>query len=179
LDWLKVILADHKEEHLFFCVHEPVVPYTARATWHVYNRDPQRREELVNLLGKHRAIVMGGHLHKASILTRSTPFGNFVQVGIGSVIPAAVAPIKDHLKGVENYSAELLNLEPGFSPETKLARKEVLEKEAPHIRHFEYADFCGYGTIKVNTGNEIEMSIFANTDLFPWTTVNLTKLLKV
>jgi hypothetical protein len=178
LEWLKIVLADHKEDHLFFCVHEPVVPYNARSTWHVFNRDPQRREELVNLLGKHRAIVMGGHLHKATIVTRNTPYGNFVQVGLGSVIPASKISIKDHLKGVENYSSELLKLEPDFSPATLIARKEVLEREAPHIRYFEYADFCGYGTITVNDNNEVVLGIYPHTDSVPWNTFNLSKLLK-
>jgi 3',5'-cyclic AMP phosphodiesterase CpdA len=178
LDWLKIVLADHKEDHLFFCVHEPVVPYNARSTWHVFNRDLQRREELVNLLGKHRAIVMGGHLHKATIVTRNTPYGNFVQVGLGSVIPASKISIKDHLKGVENYSSELLKLEPDFSPATLIARKEVLEREAPHIRYFEYADFCGYGTITVNDNNEVVLGIYPHTDSVPWNTFNLSKLLK-
>jgi hypothetical protein len=178
LVWLKTVLANVKEEHLFFCVHEPVLPYNARSTWHVFNRDPERREELVNLLGKHQAIVLSGHLHKTSILSRSTPYGNFLQVGIGSVIPSSPAPIKDHLKGVENYGIELLNLEPDFSPATLKDRKRVLEMEAPHIQYFEYADFCGYGTIKVSDRNEVALSIFPNTDLVPWTTINLTNLLR-
>jgi len=178
LEWLKVVLEDHREDHLFFCVHEPVVPYNARSTWHVFNRDPKRRGELVNLLGKHRAIVMGGHLHKASIVARNTPYGNFVQIGIGSVIPASKTSIKDHLKGVDKYGSELLKLEPDFSPDTLPARKEVIEKEAPHIRYFEYADFCGYGTITVNDENEVLMEIYPHTDTVPWNTFNLTKLLK-
>lgn len=178
LDWFKNILLNHKEEHLFFCVHEPVVPYNARSTWHVFNQDPHRREELVNLLGKNKAIVLGGHLHKTSILTRNTPFGNFVQVGIGSVIPSLDAPIKDHIKGVENYNSQLVKLEPNFSPTTLQRREEILEEEAVNIRYFEYADFCGYGAVKINDNNEVELSIFANVDEMPWITVNLSNLLK-
>jgi 3',5'-cyclic AMP phosphodiesterase CpdA len=179
LEWFKKVLKNHKEDHLFFCVHEPVVPYNARSTWHVYNRDPQRREELVNLLGKNNAIVLGGHLHKTSIVTRNTPYGNFIQVGIGSVIPSLDAPIKNHIKGVENYNSKLVELEPDFSPSTLHKRKEILEEEAPHIRHFEYADFCGYGAVTVKDNNDIELSIFANVDKTPWTTVNLSKLRKL
>lgn len=178
LDWLKDVLKNHKEDHLFFCVHAPVVPYNARSTWHIYNRDPLNREELINLLGKHNAIVFCGHLHKYSVLVRNTPNGNFLQVAIGSVIPASDTSIKDHLEGVENYNTKLVDLEPQFSPTTLNERKEVLENEAPHIRHFEYANFCGYGTVKVSSNAELEMSIFANTEQSPWTIVNLTKLLR-
>lgn len=178
LDWLKTVLADHREDHLFFCVHEPVIPYSARSTWHVFNRDPKRRAELVNLLGKHRAIVLGGHLHKASVLARKTDSGILVQAGIGSVIPASDVIIKDELRGVDKYNSGLLDLEPDFSPATLQARKEVIDAEMPHIRHFEYADFCGYGTVKINDNNEVVMSIFPHTEDVPWTMVNLTRLLR-
>lgn len=178
LEWFKTVLKDHKEKHLFFSVHEPVVPYNARSTWHLFSKDSERRQELLNLLGKHRAFVLGGHLHKTSIVVRNTPQGNFVQVAIGSVVPALNAPVKNHIQGVEKYNGSLVSLEPEFSPSNLQQRKDILERESRHIRHFEYADFCGYGAIQVKENNEVELSVFANADQAPWTTVNLSKLLR-
>jgi 3',5'-cyclic AMP phosphodiesterase CpdA len=180
LEWLKKALAEHKEELLFFCVHQPVVPYTARANWHVFAKPSQKakRDELLELLGRHRAIVLTAHLHKTSILTRRTASGKFVQVGIGSVIPAVDAPIKNHLKGTNAYGVSLLNLEPNFSATTLEERKDNLEKEAPYVDYFEYADFCGYATVNVSKKNEASMVIYANADKNAWTTVNLTGLLQ-
>ncbi|HTE23249.1 metallophosphoesterase family protein [Flavitalea sp.] len=180
LEWLKKVLKDHKEENLIFCVHQPIVPYNARANWHVFAKpgQTQKREELLNLLGQHRAIAFTGHLHKTSVLVRSTPKGNFVQVAIGSVIPAPNAPVTDHLKGVQSYTSDLLQLEPKFSPESLDERKTNLEKEAPFIRHFEYADFCGYATVGVSAKSAVTMSIYANTDKKAWANINLTDLLK-
>ena len=178
LEWLKGVLNEHKENILFFSVHQPVVPYNARANWHVFAKPGQRkqREELLNLLGEHSAIVLTGHLHKTSVLTRSTPKGNFVQVAIGSVIPSFDAPIKDHLKGLDAYNVDLVNLEPNFSPASLQERKDNLQNEKPFIKHFEYADFCGYATINVSAKNEVMLSVYPNTDKEAWRTVSLTQL---
>jgi Calcineurin-like phosphoesterase len=181
LSWLKSVIKDHKkDEVLFFCTHIPVVPYDARSNWHIYvhPEQQQQREELLNMLAEHKAIVLSGHLHKTSIVTRSTPSGNFVQVGLGSVIPSLDSPVKNHLKGLDAYGSDLVNLEPHFVPASLETRIEILKKEKPFIRHYEFADFCGYASINVSKQREVTLSIFANADRHPWTTVNLTQLLK-
>ena len=179
LKWLKADLENHEQDHLFICVHEPVVPYNARSNWHLFSRNSQNREELINLLGKHKAIVLTAHLHDYSVVARNTPNGNFVQIGIGSVIPATDNEVKVHMKGLENYNSTLVELEPEFSPTSLETRKEILDREAKFIRHFEFADFCGYGDIKINSNNEVIMSVYANVDKTPWNTVNLTNLLNL
>jgi hypothetical protein len=181
LVWLREVIKDHKpDEVLFFCTHIPVVPYNARSNWHTYvhPEQAQEREELLNLLGAHKAIVLSGHLHKTSVVVRNTPSGNFVQVGLGSVVPALDAPVKDHLEGLDAYNADLVNLEPDFAPSSLALRKEILEKEKPYIRYYEYADFCGYASISVNHHNEVEITFFANADETPWNRTNLTQLIK-
>lgn len=181
LAWFKTVIQDHKkDELLFFCTHIPLIPYDARSNWQSYVHPEQQkdRDDLLALLARHKAIVLSGHLHKTSIVVRNTPAGNIVQVGLGSVIPALNAPIKNHLEGIANYNADLVNLEPNFSPSSLQARKDILEKEKPYIRHYEYADFCGYASITVSDANEAVLSIFANADQQPWTTVNLTGLFK-
>jgi Calcineurin-like phosphoesterase len=181
LVWLREVIKEHKpDETLFFCTHIPVVPYNARSNWHIYVHPEQaeQREEIMNLLGAHNAIVLSGHLHKTSVVVRNTPSGNFVQVGLGSVVPALNAPVKDHLKGLDAYNASLVNLEPDFSPSSLEVRKQILEKEKPYIRYFEYADFCGYASIAVKRQNEVEITYFANADQASWQKFNLTQLLK-
>jgi hypothetical protein len=181
LVWLREVIKEHKpDELLFFCTHIPVVPYNARSNWHIYvhPEQAQEREELLNLLGAHQAIVLSGHLHKTSVVVRNTPSGNFVQVGLGSVVPALDAPVKDHLKGLDAYNADLVNLEPDFAPSSLALRKEILEKEKPYIRYYEYADFCGYAAISVNRHNDVEITFFSNADETPWNRTNLTQLFK-
>jgi UDP-2,3-diacylglucosamine pyrophosphatase LpxH len=180
LEWLKDVIKEHKEEVLFFCVHQPVVPFNSRANWHVFSKQSEqgKREELLNILGEHKAIVLCGHLHKTNITTRSTPKGSFVQVCTGSVVPAPDAPVKNYLKGLDAYNQDLVNLEPGFSAASLQERKDNLTKEKPFIKYFEYADFCGYSTVSVSKKNEVMISIYANVDAKPWNTYNLTQLLK-
>ena len=176
IEWLKIVLQNHKEDVLFFCTHMPVVPYEARSNWYQYYGDDQKREELLNLLGSHHAIVLSGHLHKSSVVVRSTVQGSFIQVGLCGNIPDLDAPIKDKLKGVEHYSEDLVNLEPGFSPSSVQLRREILKKEAPLIRYYEYADCAGYGLIKITDNHQVILSIFSNDNIEPWTTVNLSDL---
>lgn len=178
LEWLRSVLAEHKEDLLFFCIHQPVVPFNARANWHVFSKPKQQplREELLNLLGEHKAIVLCGHLHKTSILTRSTAKGNIVQICTGSVIESLEAPVKDHLDGLQHYHADLVNLEPKFSPSSLDERKRNLEDEKPFIRHYEYADFMGYSTISVSSSNEVKMAVYQNAQAKPWKVLNVSKL---
>ena len=179
LAWFKSVLKDHREKLLFFCIHYPVVPFNARSTWHVFSKPHQQtqRKELLNLLGQHQAIVLCGHLHKTNLLTRDTEKGKFVQLSLGSVIPAPDAPIQDHLEGTKFYNADLVDLEPDFSPDTIQQRRAILEKEAPHIRYYEYADFCGYATVTISPDKEVTATIFANVDRMPWKIMSLSNLL--
>ena len=178
LSWLKEVLAVNTEKIIFFCIHQPVVPFSARANWHVFAKPDQRkeREELINLLGEHRVIVLCGHLHKTSILTRTTTKGKFVQVCTGSVIESLDAPIRDHLQGIEHYGTELLGLEPKFSPSTYEERKDNLEIEKPFIDYFEHADFMGYSSISV-IDSKVEMAVYQNANEEPWKKFNLSDLL--
>jgi hypothetical protein len=179
LQWLKEVLSTHKESLLVFSVHQPIVPYNARSNWHVFAkpRDSAKRAELLDLLGRHNAIVLTGHLHKTSILTRTTPSGKFVQVAVGSVIDSPQAPVKNHLNGVDAYTTHLLELEPQFAPDTYDERKNNIENERPFIRHFAYADLCGYANVNISSSHDVNLVIFANADREPWATFNLTAML--
>jgi len=180
LEWLKGVLAETREKTVFFCVHQPIVPYNARSNWHVFAKssEQQKRNELLNLLGKHHAIVLTGHLHKTSIVKRATSEGAFMQLAIGSVISSPDAKIKDHIAGIENYQPDLVNLEPNFNPASLQERRSNLEQEKPHINHFEYADFCGYSTVAVGARGNVLVSIYANIDQEPWKVIDVTAILK-
>ena len=36
LEWLEAVATKRTAKHLFVIIHPPVVPYGARATWHLY-----------------------------------------------------------------------------------------------------------------------------------------------
>jgi hypothetical protein len=178
LDWLEATLARRTARRCFVIVHPPVVPYGARSTWHIYSseQDKPRRERLLELLGRHHAIVLGGHIHKYNLLTRVTPTprsGKFVQLGISSIIskPAAVTA-KDILSGVNEYNDDQIKVEPNFSPATESERRAVYEAEAPFVTEFQYADLPGYAVVTV-TSDRVTAKIFSGTSRQLWRTVEL------
>lgn len=77
LEWFTTLMAEKQPKRLIFVIHPPVVPYNARASWHVFAKpaDAEKRTQLLDLLGKHRAVVLCGHLHKYSCVARTTSPG--------------------------------------------------------------------------------------------------------
>ena len=173
LDWFAALLRDRKPERLVVVVHPPVVPYNARAHWHLYAKDAVRRERLLDLLGRHRAVVLGGHLHKFSAITRRTPRGAFTQLAVSSVtVPASKGP-KDVRSGVAAYTPDLTDLEPNHSPDTLTARRATLAAERPTIERFEYADSFGFAWVRVGPGR-VTADLYHGPADAPWKTIDLT-----
>jgi len=178
LGWLEHTLEARTARHVFVLLHPPIVPFGARSTWHLYARaaDTTRRKRLLDLLGKHRAIVLSAHLHKYSVVVRRTGTGRFLQLALSSVLPSADVRPKDEVEGVDRYGPDLVNLEPRFSPETEDARREALRAEASFITHFEYADAPGYALVTVRE-ERVRADIHVGLDRPPWKTLDLTALL--
>lgn len=178
LDWLESSLAKRTEKHLFVVIHPPVVPYSARSDWHLFAKPSEapQRERLLNLLGKNRAIVLCGHLHKYGTVVRETPKGRFVQVATISVILKTDTAPKNLREGLAAYGPDMVTLEPDFSPKTLDNRKELLKAEAPFIRHFEYADAPGYGVVSVE-GDTVLLDLYAGLGKRKWRSVDLSGLL--
>ena len=180
LDWLEGLLARRRAAQFFFVVHPPVVPYGARATWHIYasERHASRREKLLGLLGKHEAVVLGGHIHRFSALARATAGGGrFAQLAVSSIIGTPRPEAKTVLDGVESYSGDQVRVEPQHSPDTEAQRRAVYETERAHVRAFAYADLPGYAVVTVN-GPAVTARIFSGTTRLPWRTVDLRQLLR-
>lgn len=161
LDWFEAFVAKHRPERLIFLIHPPVVPYNARSSWHVYShpRQAESRQRLLALLGKTKAIVLCGHLHKYSYLRRRTEQGSFVQLAISSVASSPDGKPRDVLSGVEHYGPDLVGLEPKHSPDTLETRRQLLAVERPFIEHFEYADVWGHAQLN-SRGAEFTADIF-------------------
>jgi calcineurin-like phosphoesterase family protein len=179
LEWLEQALAKRSGRHLFFVIHPPVVPYNARSNWHVYARPNQagQRAKLLGLLGKHRAIVLCGHLHKYACVVRQTEEGPFLQLAVSSVIPAADVQPRHVLSGLDRYGPDLVSLEPDFGSTTLAERRENLRAEKPFIRHWDYADTAGYAVLYVE-GERVRADVYNGVGKRLWKTVNLSGLLE-
>jgi len=178
LEWFEKLLAAQKPERLIVAIHPPVVPYNARSNWHVYSSPKQeaQRTKLLSLLGRHRAIVLCGHLHKYSLLVRRTDEGPFVQLALSSVAATSDGKARDELEGVARYAPDLVDLEPRHAPDTIDARRGLLAAERPFIEHFEYADTWGHAGIHIS-GGKINSEVYKGLETTSWKTANLTGLL--
>lgn len=178
LDWLEKALENRIARHVFLVIHPPVVPYNARSSWHVFAKAAQapQRGRLLSLLGKHRAIVLSGHLHKYACVVRQTDAGPFVQLAVSSVLYTRDGKRRDELSGLERYGADLVDLEPAFDVKSTEERRELLKAEKPQIRHWDYADTSGYAMVSVG-GDQVRAGIYTGLGKRLWKTVDLTALL--
>ena len=179
LEWFEAVAARRTADHLFVVVHPPVVPYGARATWHVFAnaKDNARREKFLSLLGDQHAVVLGGHIHKYNALARSAGKGRFAQFALSSVLTAPGAKARDVLSGLETYTPDQIKVEPNFSPTNEAERRAVYEAERKFVHAFEYADLPGYAVVSVD-GPRVTVKMFAGTGTELWRTVDLTALAK-
>jgi hypothetical protein len=178
LEWFEAVAAKRTAEHLFVVVHPPVVPYGARATWHVFaaEKDKAKREKFLELLGRQHACVLGGHIHKYNTLARAAGGGRFAQFALSSVISGPDVAAKTPLSGLADYTGDQIRVEPKFSPDTEAARRAVYEAEKPFVKAFEYADLPGYAVVTVD-GARVTAQMYAGFSRQVWRTVDLTALL--
>jgi hypothetical protein len=176
LDWFAALLEQHKPRRLIVAIHPPVVPYNARATWHVYSstRQQSERERFLGLLGRHKAIVLCGHLHKYSFLVRRTEHGRFAQLAISSVASSSDGRPRDVLQGVTDYRPELVDLEPQHSPDTIDLRRSLLGAERPFIEHFEYADTWGAAVLHMRS-DRCSAGVTRGFEDRPWKQLDLSQ----
>ena len=177
LAWFERLMAERSPRRLIFVIHPPVVPYNARCDWHIFARQPAERERLLQLLGKHRAVVLCGHLHKYNCLVRRTETGKFAQLAISSVATDPEAVAKDERRGLEAYGPDLVTLEPKHSPETEAARRRLLEAERPFIERFEYADTWGHALLRINR-DSIQAEVCRGLAKESWRSWNLSELVE-
>ncbi len=180
LAWLEATLARRTARHCFVVVHPPVVPYGARSTWHLFSgeREKEKRERLLDLLGTHNVFVLSGHIHKYSLIVRSTPRGGrFLQLGLSSVISQPDVVPRNMLEGVTSYNPDQVTVEPNFSPATQAQRRAIYESESPFVKHFAYADLPGYALVLVK-GASVTAKIHAGTGPKIWRSLELTQLLE-
>lgn len=177
LPWFESVAAARTAEHFFVAIHPPVVPYGARATWHIYSgaKDAAKRAKLLELLGAEEAFVLGGHIHKFNQLARLAGRGRFAQLAVSSVINSAEVKPKDVLTGIEQYNGDQIRVEPQHAPGTEEQRRAVYEAERPFVKAFEYADLPGYAVVTVD-GARVTAEVFAGIGRERWRTVDLTEL---
>jgi len=159
----------------FVVVHEPVIPVTERC-WHTLRHNPEQRTKLLEVIAKHKAIVLCGHLHRYSVVSRDTPFGPIVQVMAISVIRDREYQKPSHM--ITEYGSSLIDNAPAWQPNTLDARKAILDEEAKYVSFYKQTDMPGYAVISVNDKKEsIHLEYYAAFGKKPIDKIDLTKLL--
>jgi UDP-2,3-diacylglucosamine pyrophosphatase LpxH len=176
VSFLENELSTSKAKFKFVAIHEPVIPVTERC-WHTLRKDPEQREKLLEVIARHKAIVLTAHLHRYSVVSRNTPFGPIVQVMVNSVIKD-----RNYLtpsRVITEYGPSLAENIPDWQPETLEVRKAFLAEEAKYVSFFKQTDLPGYAIIKTD-GNKgtVELEYYAAFADRPYDTIDLTKLLK-
>ncbi len=176
VSFLENQLSTSKAKFKFVAIHEPIIPVTERC-WHTLRKNPEQREKLLEVIARHKAIVLTAHLHRYSVVSRNTPFGPIVQVMVNSVIKDRnyLAP-----SGViTEYGPSLAENIPDWQPETLEARKAILTEEAKYVSFFKQTDLPGYAIIKTDgKKGTVELEYYAAFGKEPYDSIDLTKLLK-
>lgn len=161
----------------FVAIHEPVIPVTERC-WHTLRGTPVQREKLLEVIAKHKAIVICGHLHRYSVVQRNTSFGPIVQIMVLSVVRDRNYQKPSHL--ITEYGPSLAINKPDWQPETLEARKAILADEAKYVTFYKQTDLPGYAIIKTNSKKgTIILEYYAAFGKKPYDKINLSKLLNL
>jgi hypothetical protein len=176
IDFLDKELSSSKAKFKFVVVHEPVIPVTERC-WHLLRRDLERREKLLEVIAKNKAIVICAHLHRYSIVARQTNYGPIIQVMVVSVIKDREYLIPS--KMITEYGPSLASDLPGWEPATLESRKKMLSDEARYVTFYKQTDLPGYAVIRLNDKKgTVLLDYYAAFGKKPYDTVNLTELFK-
>jgi hypothetical protein len=174
--FLEKELASSDAKFKFVAIHEPVIPVTERC-WHTLRRTPDKREKLLEVIARNKAIVLCAHLHRYSVVRRETPYGPIVQVMTISVIKDSQYLIPK--KVITEYGPSLAEAYPEWQPETMEARKKMLADEAQFVTYYKQTDLPGYAIITVNEKKgTVNLKYYAAFGDKPYDEVNLSELLK-
>ena len=169
-------LSGSDAKYKFVAIHEPVIPVTERC-WHTLRNDPLKREKLLEVIAKNKAIVLCGHLHRYSVVRRETKWGPIVQVMVISVIKDR--KYQKPIKIITEYGPSLAVNVPDWEPATLEARKTMLTEEAKYVTFYKQTDLPGYAVINIDEKNmDIQLEYYAAFAKKPYDRIDLTKLLK-
>ena len=174
IEFLEKELSSSDAKFKFVVVHEPVIPVTERC-WHLLRREPGRRQRLLEVIAKNKAIVLTAHLHKYSVVSRTTSYGPIVQVMTVSVIRDRNYTKPD--KVITKYGSSIAEALPEWEPATLEARKKMLADEAAYVTYYKQSDLPGYSLIRINEKkNSVILEYYAAFGKKPFDKVNLSAL---
>lgn len=176
LDVLEKNLKSSKAKFKFVMLHEPVIPINERC-WHVFRKTPEKRERLLEIIAKNKAIVLSAHMHLYSIIKRETPYGPIVQIMCNSVVKDLKRETTN--KVFTRFGSNLAKERPDWQPETLQERIKWLDNEAPFVSYFKQQDLPGFGILTTDPAKgEIFFEYYAAMGTVPYEKICISDLLK-
>lgn len=176
VNFLEKELSESKAAVKIVALHDPVIPVTERC-WHLYRTEPDKREKLLEVIAKNRAIVLCAHLHRYSVVRRNTEAGPVVQIMTVSVVTDS-SYIKP-ARLITQYGPALVDSVPSWDPPTAQIRKEWLAEESRYVTYYKQTDLPGYSLLRINqNGKSIVLEYYAAFGKKPYDVVNISELMK-
>ncbi|MDA3823830.1 MAG: metallophosphoesterase [Bacteroidales bacterium] len=175
LAFLEKELSESDAAYKIVAVHEPIIPVTERC-WHLFRQDEKKREQILQLIAKHKAIILCGHLHRYSIVRRKTSYGPVVQIMVVSVVQDRAYQQAE--KVIDTYGPSLAENVPDWQSETLLSRKKMLTEESKFVDYYKQSDLPGYAIIKMDSEQQLFLlEYYAAFSDKPYETIDLNKLI--
>lgn len=176
LDQLDKNLSSADARFKFLMVHVPVIPINERC-WYLYRDEPLKRERLLEIIAKNKAVVLTAHLHLYSVVRRETDWGPVVQLSFNSVIRDLERKTADKVH--TRFGWNLATDHPEWEPATLTKRIRLLDEESRYVTFFKQQDLPGYGLITTNPhGGEMFLEYYAGLNKTPYERICISDLLK-
>lgn len=159
LDILDKNLSVSDAKFKFLLVHEPIIPINERC-WHLYRNMPEKREKLLEIIAKNKAIILTAHLHLYAVVKRETQFGPIIQLSFNSVVRDLQQTTANKIN--TQYGSILAKENNQWEHLTLNQRVKWLDEEAKYVTFFKQQELPGYGIISTNEKNgEIFLNYFS------------------
>jgi hypothetical protein len=174
INWLDVAAKASTAAFKFAVFHQPVIPVTERC-WHMYSTDNVNRQRLLEVMATNKLIALVGHLHRYSVVRRTTDWGPIVQIMATSVISNRNEVTTS--KMITEYGPSIAANLPSYSPETLEDRKAMLAAEQPYVTFYKQCTLQGFGVLNFDEiTSKLEFNYYGGFSCVPFDTVDISAL---
>jgi len=171
--WLDSAAKASTAKFKFVVFHEPIIPVTERC-WHMYRTDEPNRQRLLQVVASNKLIALVAHLHRYSVVCRTTQWGPIVQIMTSSVINNR----DEHsTKNVLKQYGPSMAIESTWEPSTLELRKAYLSAEQPFVTFFKQCTLQGFGVLNIDESKgTIVLNYYGGFSKLPFDTVDISVL---
>ncbi len=158
----------------FAVFHQPVIPVTERC-WHMYATDDINRQRLLQVMASNKLIALVGHLHRYSVVRRTTQWGPIVQIMASSVISNRNTVSTNSV--ITAYGPSIAANLPTYEPATLENRKAMLAAEQPFVTFYKQCTLHGLGVLNIDElTSKIELKYYGGFSCTAFDTIDISAL---